>query len=48
MSILQECVTKREINGTEMHIKCATGEKQCRMWKHVHIIQDTMNGYVLG
>jgi hypothetical protein len=27
MAVLQVCVTKREINGTEMHIKGAAGEK---------------------
>ena len=27
MAVLQECVTKKEISGTEMHIKSATGEK---------------------
>jgi hypothetical protein len=27
MAVLQECVTKKEINGIEMHIKSATGEK---------------------
>jgi len=27
MAVLQERVTKKEINATEMHIKSATGEK---------------------
>jgi len=27
MAVLQEWVTKRDINGTEVHIKIATGEK---------------------
>jgi hypothetical protein len=27
MAVLQECVTKKEINGTEIHIKSATGKK---------------------
>ena len=27
MALLKECVTKKEINGTEMHIKSATGEE---------------------
>jgi hypothetical protein len=27
MAVLQEWVTKKEINGTEMPIKSATGEK---------------------
>jgi len=30
------------------HQKCNRGKKQWRIWKSVHIIQDTMNGYVLG
>jgi hypothetical protein len=27
MAVLQERVTKKEINGTEVHIKSATGKK---------------------
>jgi len=50
MAVLQAWVTKKEINGTEIQIKSATGpeKKKLRVWKRVHVIQGTMNGYVLG
>ena len=50
MAVLQEYVTKKEINGTEMHIKRATWKKKKseEYGKSVHIIQDTMNCYALG
>jgi hypothetical protein len=28
MEVLKKRVTKKKINGTEMHVKSATGEKQ--------------------
>jgi len=28
MAVLKECVTKKEIKGTEMYIKSAAGEKK--------------------
>jgi len=37
MAVLQECVTKKEINGTEMHIKSAAGERNSEEYGKVCI-----------
>jgi len=39
MVILQKWVTKKEINGTEMHIKSAKGEKNSEEYEEVCRIQ---------
>jgi hypothetical protein len=39
MVILQKSVTKKEINGTEMHIKSATGKKTVKKMGEVCRIQ---------
>ena len=37
MTVLQERVTKKEINGTEMHIKSAAGKKKSEEYGKVCI-----------
>ena len=48
MAILQERVTLKEVNVTEIHITSATGRNTVKDMKTVKIIQHTINGCLLG
>jgi hypothetical protein len=48
MANLQERVTVKEVNVTEIHITSATGRKTVKNMKTVQIIQHMINGCVLG
>jgi hypothetical protein len=48
IAILQDRVTMKGVNGTEIHITRATGRKTVKNMKTMQIIQHTINGCVLG
>jgi hypothetical protein len=48
MAILQERVTLKEVNVTEIHITSATGRNIVKNMKTVQIIEHTISGSVLG
>jgi hypothetical protein len=45
-AILQERVTRKAVNGTEIDITSTTGRKTVKLMRTMQIIQHTINGCV--